>query len=63
MRMMKLVLEECKKLGFEQVRVNCNDMNYGSQKLILNNGGKVDIENYKTHEGTSSSYIIKIKER
>ena len=60
MKMMKLALEECKKLGFEQVRVNCNDINYGSQKLILNNGGKVDIEHYKTHEGTSSSYIIKI---
>lgn len=63
MRMMKLALEECKKLGFEQVRVNCNDMNYGSQKLILNNGGKIDINqrNYKTNEGTSSSYIIQLK--
>lgn len=65
MRMMKLALEECKKLGFRQVRANCNDINYGSQKLIMNCGGKVDVgqEHYKTHEGTSSSYVIKIEER
>lgn len=63
MRMMKLTLEECKKLGFEQVRVNCNDINYGSQKLIKNNGGIVDLEkeHYKTNEGTSSSYVIQLK--
>ncbi len=65
MRMMKLALDECQRLGFKQVRVNCNDTNYGSQRLIKNNGGIVDIEreHYKTYEGTSSSYIIKLKER
>lgn len=62
-KMMRLVLEECKRLGFEQVRINCDDLNYGSKKLILGSGGKVDIDHYKTNEGTSSSYIIKIKRR
>lgn len=38
-------------------------MNYGSQKMIIRNGGKIDMQqqHYKTLEGTSSSYIITIK--
>lgn len=62
MRMMKLALAECKKLGFKKVRINCSDRNYGSQKIIIKNGGKVDPtkRNYKTHEGTSSSYIVQL---
>ena len=61
MRMLKLALEECKKLGFQKVRINCNDKNIASQKLILNSGGKLDIEHYKTTEGTSSSYVVPLK--
>ena len=62
-RMMKLVLEECKRLGFKKIRINCNDLNYPSKKLIINNGGVIDEnkKNYKTNEGTSSSYIINLK--
>ena len=41
------------------------DSNIPSKKVILKNGGKVDIESYKTKEGTSSSHIIdlEIKEK
>lgn len=58
MRMLRLALKECKRLGFQKVRINCNDKNVASQKLILNSGGKLHIEHYKTTEGTSSSYIV-----
>ena len=57
---LKLALEEAKKLKFKQIRINCDDNNLASKKIILNNGGIVDIKNYKTLDGTSSSYIIKM---
>ena len=58
---LKLGLEEAKRLGFEKIRINCDDKNIPSKKIILKNGGIIDIIEYKTKEGTSSSYIIKIK--
>lgn len=57
---LKLALEEAKKLGFKQIRINCDDNNIPSKSVILKNGGVVDIKSYKTTNGTSSSYIIKI---
>lgn len=57
---LKLALLEAKKLGFNKVRVNCNDNNIKSKKIILKNGGIIDIESYKTKYGTSSSYIIEV---
>ena len=58
---LELALKECKKLGFKKVRINCSDSNIPSKKVILKNGGKVDIKSYKTKEGTSSSYIIDLE--
>ena len=55
---LKLALNEAKKLGFKKVRINCNDNNIPSKKIIIKNGGILDIKNYKTSDGTSSSYII-----
>lgn len=55
-----LALKEAKKLGFEKIRVNCNNDNIASKKIILKNNGVIDIKNYKTKDGTSSSYIIKL---
>lgn len=55
-----LVLEEAKKIGFKQVRINCDNENVASKKIIINNGGKKDIVNYKTTDGFSTSYIIKL---
>ena len=57
---LKLALEEARKLGFNKIRINCDDRNIPSKKVILNNGGVIDIEGYYTHEGKSSSYIIKL---
>jgi len=57
---LKLGLEEAKKLGFKQVRINCDDNNIASSKIILKNGGVIDIKSYKTKNGTSSSYLIKL---
>lgn len=57
-KMLELALIECKKLGMKKVRINCDDMNKSSQKVIQKNGGIIDIESYKTSTGHSSSYII-----
>ncbi len=55
---LKLALIEAKKLGFKRVRINCNNENIASKKIIIKNGGILDIDSYKTNEGFSSSYII-----
>lgn len=59
---LKLALFEAKKLNFSHIRINCNNNNIPSKKIIINNGGKVDIPDYKTKEGLSTSYIIEIAE-
>ena len=56
---LKLGLMECKKLGMKQVRVNCDDKNIPSKKMILRAGGKVD-KHYKAAYGDATSYIIKL---
>ena len=55
---LSLALEEAKQLGFNKIRINCDDNNIPSKKIIIKNGGIVDIKSYKTEHGTSSSYII-----
>lgn len=59
---LELALIEAKKLGFNKVRINCDDNNIASKKVILKNGGIVDIKKYKTKDGSSSSYIINLDE-
>lgn len=59
---LKLALFEAKKLNFSRIRINCDNNNISSKKIIINNGGKVDIPDYKTKEGFSTSYIIYIDE-
>lgn len=56
--MLKLALEECKKMNMNQVRINCGDKNIPSRIIIEKNGGKLDISSYSTSDGKSSSYII-----
>ena len=60
---LKLALSEAKKLNFSRIRINCDNNNIPSKKIIINNGGKVDIPDYKTKEGFSTSYIIEINEK
>lgn len=56
----QLALLEAKKLHFQKIRVNCDNNNIASKKIIMKNGGKIDISNYKTKDGYSSSYIIEL---
>lgn len=42
--MIKLALEECKKLGIEKVLMVCDKDNVGSAKSIINNGGVLENE-------------------
>ena len=60
---LNLALNESKKLGFNKIRINCDDNNIPSEKVILKNGGIVDIKSYKTKDGTSSSYIINLDKK
>jgi len=55
-----LALKEAKKIGFKQIRINCDNNHIASKKIILKNGGKEDIISYKTKDGYSTSYIIKL---
>ena len=57
---LRLALSEAKKLNFSRIRINCNNDNIPSKKVIINNGCIVDIPDYQTKEGVSSSYIIEI---
>ncbi|MBQ2946507.1 MAG: phosphotransferase [Bacilli bacterium] len=57
---LNLALKEAKKIGFKKIRINCDTKNMASKKIILKNGGKEDIVNYKTKDGYSTSYIINI---
>ncbi len=59
--LIKLALVELSKNGFEIVRINCNNENIPSKKSIIKNGGIIDIKDYKSNTGISSSYIINLK--
>lgn len=59
-KILELGLKEAKRLGFKKIRINCSDGNIPSKKIIMKNGGIVDIASYKSKTGTSSSYIIKL---
>lgn len=61
--MLELALNECKRLGMKQVRINCDDNNVASKRIIEKNSGIVDIKSYQTKTGYSSSYIIDLKNR
>lgn len=58
---LSLVLKEAKKIGFKKIRINCDDRNIKSKKVILINGGKEDILSYKTEKGYSTSYLINLE--
>lgn len=60
---LNLGLEKAKELGFNKIRINCDNNNVASKKIILNNGGKADILNYKTKVGISTSYIINLDKK
>ena len=59
---LNLALKETKKLGFKQIRINCDNDNVASKKIILKNNGKQDIVNYKTKDGYSTSYLINLED-
>ena len=61
--MLNLALEKCKEFGFKTIRINCDDKNIASKKIIEKNGGKMDINSYKTKNGTSSSYLITLNNK
>ncbi len=60
---LELALIQAKKFGFKKIRVNCDDTNIASKKIIIKNGGVADKKSYTTKNGTSSSYIIDLDKK
>lgn len=54
-----LILNECKRLGFSEIYANCDQNNFGSNKLLSKNGSIV--KTYKRNDGhISNRYVIKL---
>lgn len=59
--LIKLALDECKKLGIDKVLITCNKDNIGSAKSILNNGGKLENEVLDEEGMIIQRYWIELK--
>ena len=64
-QMLKLMIEECKKINFEKVLICCDKENLGSSKTIIANGGILENEVEDivglTKSGIIQRYWIDIK--
>ena len=60
-KILELGLKEAKKLSFKQIRINCDNNNIASRKIILKNHGTADIIDYKTSDGISTSYVVDLE--
>ncbi|MDO4940160.1 MAG: GNAT family N-acetyltransferase [Erysipelotrichaceae bacterium] len=58
--MIKLALQECKKLGIKKVLMTCNKTNIGSAKSIINNKGILENEVIDEHGEILQRYWIDI---
>ena len=58
--MIKLALEECKKLGIDRVLMVCDKDNIGSAKSIMNNGGVLENEFINSEGKTEQRYWIQL---
>lgn len=58
--LIKLSLEECKKLGINKVLITCSSDNIGSKKAIMNNGGVLENIVEKPGEGPCERYWINL---
>ncbi|MNW15818.1 hypothetical protein D3C71_2144500 [compost metagenome] len=54
---------EAKKLGIQQALVVCDAVNIGSEKTILNNGGKADSDFIEEDGNVIKRYWINLAER
>ena len=59
--MIKLALEECKKLGIKRVLLVCDKDNIGSAKSIMNNGGVLENEFIDAEDKAVQRYWIDVK--
>lgn len=61
--MIRLALEECKKLGIQRVLMVCYKDNIGSRKSILRNGGILENELPAENNRIDQRYWISLKKR
>ena len=57
--MLRLGLEECRKLGIDRVLLTCDKTNIGSAKTIQHNGGVLENE-IETPDRITQRYWIKL---
>ena len=57
----RLALEECKKLGIYRVLITCDKENIGSRKTIINNGGVLENEVVDEEGQIVQRYWINLK--
>ncbi len=62
-QMIRLALEECKKLGIQRVLMVCYKDNIGSRKSILRNGGILENELPAENNRIDQRYWISLKKR
>lgn len=61
--MIRLALEECKKIGIDRVLMVCYKDNIGSRKSIINNGGVLENELLGEDGKIDQRYWISLKKR
>ncbi len=61
--MIRLALEECKKIGIDRVLMVCYKDNIGSRKSIINNGGVLENEIPAEDGKIDQRYWISLKKR
>ena len=59
-KMIKLALDECKKLGINEVLLTCDKDNVGSSKSIIKNGGILENEFVNSEGKVEQRYWIKL---
>ena len=58
--MIRLALNECRKMGIDKVLMTCNKDNIGSAKSIINNGGILENEFINSNGEIEQRYWITI---
>ena len=59
-RMLRLALDECRKLGLDRVLITCDKDNIGSARTIMNNGGVLENEIIDSDGETVQRYWIEL---
>lgn len=57
-KQLALVLDKAKELGIPRVMISCDQTNFASAKVAINNGGRLEWEGYDEEDGYIQIYWI-----